>query len=100
MRERVRERDRFGSTHRWCVTAIIWQWLSATMVFLVLARRNKIPALFVGQRVIPYGRELLVALESLVLIGVTRWLFLVSWRTLQMRTRHVKNARRIRSSAI
>ena len=41
-----------------------------------------------------------MALESLVLTGKTRWLFLVSWRALQMRTRHVENARRIRSSAI
>ena len=90
----------------WVDSAIIWQWLarirqSATMVFLLQAIRNEFPALFVGQRMIPlHGRKLLVALESLVLTGVTSWLFFVSWRALQMHTRHVKNARRIRSSAI
>ena len=47
-----------------------------------------------------HGRKLLVAQESLVPIGETRWLFLVSWRALQMRTRHVVNARRIRLSVI
>ena len=46
------------------------------------------------------GRKLLVALESLVLTGKTRWFFLVSWRALQMRTRHVKKSRGIRSSGI
>ena len=72
----------FGLTHRWCVAAIIWQWLarirqSATLVFLVQARRNEFPALFDGQRMIPlHGRKLLVALESSVLTGETRWLFL------------------------
>ena len=94
----------FGSTHRWCVTAIIWQWLARIrqiVVFWVRARSNEFPALFDGQRMIPWHeRKLLVALESLVLTGETRWLFLVSWRALQMLPRHVENARRIRSSAI
>ena len=96
----------FGSTHRWCVAAIIWQCLArirqfATLVFWVRARRNEFPALFDGQRMIPWhGRKLLVALEVLVLTGENRWLVLVSWRALQMRTRHVENARRIRSSSI
>ena len=68
---------------------------------LVRARRNEFPALFVGQRMIPlHGRELWVALESSVPTGVTRWSFLVSSRVLQMRTKHVENARRIVSSAI
>ena len=39
-------------------------------------------------------------LESSVLIGVTRWPSLVSWRALLMRTRHVEIARRTRSFAI
>ena len=96
----------FGSTDRWCVAAIIWQWLArirqfGTLVFWVRARRNEFPAFFDRQRMIPWhGRKLLVALESLVLTGESRWLFLVSWRALQMRTSHVENARRIRSSAI
>ena len=88
----------FGSTPRWLMAVIIWQWLArvtqlAALVFWVRARSNEFPALFDGQRMIPlHGRKLLVALESLVPTGVTRWLFLVSWRALQMRTRHVENA--------
>ena len=83
------EETTFGSTHRWCVAAIIWQWLArirqfATLVFWVLARRNEFPALFDGQRMIPWHeRKLLVAPESLVLTGETGWLFLVSWRAMR-----------------
>ena len=78
------------------MTAIIWQWLArirqlAMLVFWLRARRTEFPALFDRQRMIPlHGRKLLVALESLVLIGETRLLFLVSWRALQMSTRHVE----------
>ena len=40
--------DVWGSTHRWCVTALIWQWLarirqSATVVFLVHDKKKRIP---------------------------------------------------------
>ena len=88
------------------MAAIIWQWLarirqSATLVFLVQARKKRIPCALRWTANDPGAWEKAVgALESLVLIGETRWLFLVSWRALQMRTRHVENARRIRSSAI
>ena len=73
-----------GSTHRWCVAAIIWQWLArmrqfSMLVFLVRARRNEFPALFDGKRMIPWhvGESCWWLLESLVLTGETRWLLLV-----------------------
>ena len=91
----------FGSTHRWCVAATIWQWLAlvrqfAMLVLCIRARRNEFPVLFDVQRMIPWrGRKLLVVLESSVLTGETRWSSLVSWRALL-----VENARRTRSFAI